>query len=112
MEHFVKISQALPGGRCGLCDVQLLPDDPEDVVLQGTHAKHLEYLYCGHYYHYGCLDKYINSPPFQDGKPCKVCGRRIWHHKFCRDTKLLEDRWAHKKAREREIKDVTDFLGF
>lgn len=38
------------------------------------------------------------------------CGQRLMHDKWALDPKKAEQRWAHKKARERELEEVVDFL--
>ena len=65
-------------------------------------------LYCNHIYHFKCVESYVSTPPF--GKGCLECGMRIQHNKLVTDPKVLEQRWVHKQAREREIADVADFL--
>ncbi|KAK3243954.1 hypothetical protein CYMTET_46417 [Cymbomonas tetramitiformis] len=100
--------QRLPRDICKICDGGLLPANPSDLPKLPK-DKQVERIYCGHYYHYGCLNKIMTVPPF--AKPCLTCGRRIYHHKWVSDIKVLEKRWATKQAREREIDDVVNFLG-
>jgi len=76
--------------------------------------KAAERIYCGHYFHFNCLDGFISTPPF--GKPCpvswyvifaeqqhptfssKACGKKVEHPKFTTDVKLLEKRWASEQV--------------
>jgi hypothetical protein len=44
------------------------------------------------------------------GKKCPKCGWRIYHDKWRVSEKVAEDRWAHQQARERELREVTEFL--
>ena len=45
-----------------------------------------------------------------EGKFCPTCGKQIFHEKFKVSAKVLEDRWAHKQAKQRELEEVVDFL--
>lgn len=67
-------------------------------------------MYCGHTYHFKCVDGHVRSPPF--GKTCLHCGAKLQHAKLLTDEKILEQRWIHQQAREREIKDVAEFMSF
>ena len=70
----------------------------------------VEWVYCKHVYHHACLDVYMKTPPFDGGKKCPKCGKRIYHEKWNISPELAEQRWAQKEARKREIEEVTDFL--
>ena len=65
-------------------------------------------LYCGHMYHFKCVEAYVSEPPF--GKKCLHCGQKIQHSRLMTDEKILEQRWTHEQARKREIADVTEFM--
>jgi len=65
-------------------------------------------LNCGHLYHFKCVEEYVSKPPF--GKTCHHCGVKIQHPKLMTDEKILEQRWVHQQARQREIEDVADFM--
>uniref|UniRef100_A0A336K616 CSON000972 protein n=1 Tax=Culicoides sonorensis TaxID=179676 RepID=A0A336K616_CULSO len=43
-------------------------------------------------------------------KEIKGCGQRLMHDKWALDPKKAEQRWAHKKARARELEEVEDFF--
>lgn len=43
-------------------------------------------------------------------KSTKVCGLRLMHDRWAIDPKKAEQRWAHKKARDRELEEVMDFF--
>ncbi|XP_065831503.1 uncharacterized protein [Oscarella lobularis] len=102
-------------GKCHVCGKKALPEDPKKVTSDPCGDSHVERVYCGHFYHYKCLDKYLQTPPFKGGKPClhTDCRKRIFHEKWkaSRDPKLAEDRWAHQEAKRRELDEVVDFLG-
>eukprot|EP01135_Chromosphaera_perkinsii_P000360 Nk52_evm7s78 gene=Nk52_evmTU7s78 len=103
--------------KCPLCKEKCFPEDPEEYKEQQyienkEHDKLIERVYCGHIYHHGCLDEYMNTPPFEkEGKLCLVCKSRIYHPKWTPDMKLSEARWAHKQAKAREINEVAEFMG-
>ncbi|XP_028397097.1 uncharacterized protein LOC114520946 [Dendronephthya gigantea] len=99
-----------PRETCPLCKLKTLPDNPEAVVKDPTDPNHLERVYCSHIYHFGCLDKYMKTPPFKD-KKCPACKSVIYHEKWNVTPKVAEDRWAHKEAKQRELEEVVDFLG-
>ena len=52
------------------------------------------------------------EPPFGKKKLCLVCGQVLHHHTINCDEKTLEQQWANKMAREREIREVAEFLDF
>lgn len=51
---------------------------------------------------------------FQDSNATRKdtigCGQRLMHDKWALDPKKAEQRWAHKKARHRELEEVEDFF--
>ena len=55
------------------------------------------------------MDQDMTTPPF--GKSCRVCGQRLYHPDWPATAAQLEKAWAMKQAREREIAEVTDFMG-
>lgn len=96
-----------PSENCPSCQKPVLPEDPS--IESPSHA--IEMVYCGHLYHYNCLDQLMTSPPFGEDKRCLSCGKRIFHDKWNVSAKLMEERWAHQEARKREVDEVADFLG-
>jgi len=99
-----------PSRLCKLCGKQALPDNPEDYPEAPDDENGVVWIYCNHIYHFGCMDKYMKTPPFTGGKKCLECGKRIYHEKWNITPKLAEERWAHQEARKREIDEVSDFL--
>ncbi|XP_043190803.1 uncharacterized protein LOC122364476 [Amphibalanus amphitrite] len=99
-----------PTDLCQHCKKVALPADPADVVEDGGADLHVERVYCGHLYHFGCLVQYMKTPPFDGGKKCELCGKRIFHEKYKVSPQLAEARWAQEQARERELGEVIDFL--
>ncbi|XP_038065267.1 uncharacterized protein LOC119735578 [Patiria miniata] len=99
-----------PTEVCHLCHEKAYPKKPEHVVNNPMHGRHIEWMYCGHLFHHGCVDEYMKTPPFTGGKKCPQCGKRLYHNKWNVTPKLAEDRWAHHQARQRELEEVTDFL--
>lgn len=100
-----------PLQTCPICQQRALPDDPKEAVTDPTDLKYVERVYCNHLFHYGCLDKYMKTPPFQGGKKCPACKQRIYHERWKITPKLAEERWAHHEAKKRELSEVVDFLG-
>jgi len=114
---------------CPVCKNSCLPQSPVDVITNEGDNRYVERAFCGHLYHAGCLKKYFREPPFvEGGKLCAAkskharpdgkgrgsveegCGQRLIHDKWALDPKKAELRWAHKKARDRELEEVVDFL--
>lgn len=97
---------------CALCKQKCFPDDPKNVITDMMADKYVERVYCGHLFHFGCMDAYMKVPPFVGGKICpfEPCGKRIYHDKWRASPELAEARWAHQQARERELAEVVDFL--
>lgn len=72
--------------KCSLCSRPALPEDPEvrtfrekldtvvrtrehlifhfQMVSQMKPTDNVVRVYCSHIFHYGCMDKYMNKPPF------------------------------------------------
>lgn len=99
-----------PTEKCSICRKNAFPEDPKDVTEVPQDPNFIDRVYCSHIYHYGCLDKYMKSPPFKGGKKCLVCQQFIYHDKWRESDQMREDRWAHEQARIREIDEVTEFL--
>ncbi|KAK2573035.1 hypothetical protein P5673_002065 [Acropora cervicornis] len=100
-----------PRELCPVCKQKALPDNPKDIVSDSSDQKFVERVYCNHLFHYGCLDKYMKTPPFTGGKKCPSCKQRIYHERWKITPKLAEERWAHHEAKKRELSEVVDFLG-
>ena len=101
---------AFPVEICPCCKKPALADDPEKCETNPNADMFVEWVYCKHVFHHACLDVYMKTPPFDGGKKCQKCGKRIYHEKWNISPELAEQRWAHKEARTREIEEVTDFL--
>ncbi|XP_071941194.1 uncharacterized protein [Antedon mediterranea] len=100
-----------PTEKCAVCKEYVFPTDPTHVVNDPHHGRHVEWVYCGHLFHNGCISEYMKTPPFTGGKKCPACGKRIYHDKWKITPKTAEERWAHEQARQRELEEVVDFLG-
>ena len=59
--------QRLPNEDCPVCSERLLPQDPAEIA-RVHHSKQAERIYCGHYYHFKCLEQFLSKPPFEGGK--------------------------------------------
>ncbi|XP_033113874.1 uncharacterized protein LOC117114335 [Anneissia japonica] len=103
--------QRYPMEKCVICKETAFPADPNHVVNDPQHGRHVEWVYCGHLFHHGCLSEYMKTPPFTGGKKCPSCGKRVYHEKWKIAPKTAEERWAHEQARQRELEEVVDFLG-
>ncbi|XP_072015615.1 uncharacterized protein [Amphiura filiformis] len=111
VEYLVKdCIRRFPVLPCPVCKERAFPKKPEHVINDPKSGRHVEWMYCGHVYHHGCVDAYMKIPPFTGGKKCPDCGKRIYHDKWNIAPKLSEDRWAHEQARQREIDEVVEFL--
>ncbi|XP_014666702.1 PREDICTED: uncharacterized protein LOC106808481 [Priapulus caudatus] len=97
---------------CALCKKACFPDDPKNVEKGELEYNYAEKVYCGHLFHYGCMDAYMKIPPFQGGKQCPNadCKKRIYHNKWRATPEVAEARWAHAQAKDRELAEVVDFL--
>jgi len=118
--------QMLPDAKCPCCQSPALPSDPtllEAMYHHNTNSQNADpkrrkeakamrpmRCYCGCWYHYKCLDKYMREPPFGASCPTKGCGRQVFHPHWPSDRKQLEREWAGHQARLREIDDAAMFL--
>ena len=110
--------QRLPDEKCPICKELTLPSDPNTLkalydpqssdIKARKQAKRKRPIrcYCGCWYHYACLDKFMTEPPFGAACPTPNCGRRVYHPEWPADMKELERGWAMKQARQREIEDA------
>eukprot|EP00968_Pinguiococcus_pyrenoidosus_P008701 scaffold641_cov237-Pinguiococcus_pyrenoidosus.AAC.9 len=100
----------IPRETCQVCEQRVFPENPDSDVLNDAEAplRPLR-VFCGHYFHWQCLDAWMSTPPFV--RYCKHCERRIYHPDWPSDHRIMERAWANKQAREREVNDVSDFLG-
>lgn len=110
IEFLSEIIHSIPKKVCPICEKKVMPDDPKNVVHEPKHVLHADKLFCDHYYHYGCLDTYMKTPPFEGGKKCINCNARIFHDKWKLPPTLIEKRWANKQARQRELDEVVEFM--
>ncbi len=119
--------QRLPTEKCPCCQSLTLPADPNK--LQSLYKSSSECktaaekkarkearafrpirCYCGCWYHYKCLNKFMTEPPFGASCPTAGCGRRVYHPDWPGDIKQLERTWASHQARLREIDDAAMFI--
>lgn len=127
VKFLVREVKRLPNEHCPVCAKLTLPNNPDDLqaLYQSSSDAKTEKekrarraaklrrpmrTYCGCWYHYNCLDKFLREPPF--GAECRTagCGRRVYHNEWPGDMKELERAWAAKQARAREIEDAAMFL--
>lgn len=97
-----------PLESCPVCKKRILPPEPSEMPTKPSDG--IERVYCGHLFHFRCLDKYMKAPPFATGKFCSSCGKQIFHEKWQISASVMEQRWAHKQAKQRELDEVMDFL--
>jgi len=98
---------------CPLCQRHLFPADPSEQISNSCDPDRIERIYCGHFYHFACIDHYMRTPPFsKDGKPCCAsgCGKKISHKLWDSDYRKLEKGWAVAEARRREVGEVAEML--
>ena len=113
--HFVdELAGRYPKEVCPICKKRMLPEISDNGSSPRSMSASFIRLWCGHLYHAKCLQEYLETPPFDKGKVCPSsnCKKRIFHAKFkqAANTKLAEDRWAHKMAHKREIQEIVSFL--
>ena len=84
--------QRYPVEACQVCRHTLFPPDPDQAIHNEKAAAHVERVYCGHAYHHDCLILYLKTPPFDGGKKCPGCGKRIYHEKWKVTPELAEAR--------------------
>jgi len=101
--------QRYPVELCQICRQRLFPEDPAAAIHNEKAAAHVERVYCGHAYHHDCLILYLKTPPFDGGKKCPGCQKRIYHEKWKVTPELAEARWASEQAKARELGDVIEF---
>ncbi|OAF70128.1 hypothetical protein A3Q56_02115 [Intoshia linei] len=92
---------------CPICEQNILPKDndkPEDQLPK------IERSYCGHLFHFECLDNFMKSPPFNAKKKCPLCCQVIFNESWNIDEFVVEQRWVHYQAHQRELSDIQDFL--
>jgi len=119
--------QHLPEAKCPCCQTLALPSDPNKLKAlyvassecktdkekkERKLARALRPIrcYCGCWYHFQCLDKFMTEPPFGIACPTEGCGRRVFHPDWPADISQLEREWASHQARLREIQDAAMFL--
>ena len=87
-------------------------DDPASAAAAAAYARRPLRVFCGHWFHYDCLDTWMRSPPFV--RQCPACSdppRRIWHPDWPADVRVLERAWSNKQEAARQLEDVKDFFG-
>ena len=92
VSFLVESVQRYPAEHCQVCRHRLFPPDPAMAVHNEKAAAHVERVYCGHAYHHDCLILYLKTPPFDGGKKCPGCGKRIYHEKWKVTPELAEAR--------------------
>ncbi|XP_047736743.1 uncharacterized protein LOC108682861 isoform X2 [Hyalella azteca] len=110
VKFLLEAVHSIPAAVCGVCCRTCLPPHPQDVPSSEDDPLSVERVYCGHFYHHACLDTYIKTPPFAGGKTCHSCSLKIYHDKWKLSPALVEARWAHKQARQRELDEAIDFF--
>jgi len=109
-KFLIESVQRYPNEKCQICRQVLFPPDPANAIHNEKAAAHVERVYCGHAYHHDCLILYLKTPPFQNGKNCPTCDKRIYHEKWKVTPELAEARWASEQAKARELGDVVEFI--
>lgn len=98
----------LSAESCPACEKSVLPADPALAMEFATtkSKSRPERVFCGHWYHWGCLEEWMSTPPF--GKVCPLCSQIVHHPDWTTDVKKLEKRWANEQNKERELDEVSD----
>jgi hypothetical protein len=110
MDRFVK---GMPNERCKACGKSLLPPTPAVHIacVAGERRARPVRVYCGHWYHHCCLDRFLKRPPFNKPCPDPECGQTVFHHKWERDVARLEKDWGKMQAKKEEEAVWEDFFG-
>ena len=110
MDRFVK---GMPNERCKACGKSLLPPTPAVHIacVAGERRARPVRVYCGHWYHHCCLDRFLKRPPFNKPCPDLECGQTVFHHKWERDVARLEKDWGKMQAKKQEEEVWEDFFG-
>lgn len=111
LEDFV---QKLPRCTSPTSGRKVFPDNPDKLKQLVDKKSKLRPIRasCGCWFIYEDLDKFLTEPPFGKHCPTESCnGARVFHKDWPSDVKKLEKMWAMKKAREREISEISDFFG-
>jgi len=73
-----------------------------------------ERLYCGHWFHYKCVEEYVNTEPFKRICPVEGCKEIAHSNNFKSDdisVKHREKRWVQEQARIGEEDDLDRLFG-
>jgi len=101
----------MPVEKCQACSKNVMPQNPQAPALVSLgHKNRPMRVFCGHWLHHSCLDKWLTTPPF--ARLCPACSRRIWHPDWPQDVKQLEKAWAKKEETAREKNDIASMMGF
>jgi len=124
-----RLVKPMPDEFCQECNKILLPEDPAelDKILakqeeskkgskkkQKKEDKHPERVFCGHWFHYCCLEEFVHRPPFGKKCPKPGCDQVVTHPLFPTDPKTLkamEHSWALDQAKKRELEEIADLMG-
>lgn len=127
VKFLIQKIQMLPDVVCPVCKERTLPKNPKHLkalYLKVNEAKNDKEkkarkaaklrrptrTYCGCWYHYDCLGKFMTEPPFGAACLSPDCSRRVFHPDWSSDIRILERGWAMQQARKREIEDAAMFL--
>ena len=101
----------MPVEACQACKKNVMPLNPQaPALINPGHKNRPIRVFCGHWLHHTCLDRWLTTPPF--ARQCPECNRRIWHPDWLQDVKQLEKAWAKKEETEREKNDIASMMGF
>lgn len=68
----------LPQEKCQACSKNIFADEPDaPAMTEKAHNLRPMRTFCGHWFHYECLNQWLTTPPFV--RNCALCSRRIWH---------------------------------
>eukprot|EP00041_Stephanoeca_diplocostata_P024015 m.600850 g.600850 ORF g.600850 m.600850 type:complete len:448 (-) comp22435_c0_seq3:2181-3524(-) len=119
MEEFV---HALPDMKCYVCSSRLFPKNPDKQAAlfidsdTGKRKAHMpeRTLCCAQWLHYRCFEKLMVEPDEHGSfkRMCQSCGRELEHRTLWRNRGAIEKKWLKEIERQREIADISDFMGF
>ena len=78
LKFCLEATLAFHSEECPICQLLVLPHDPNDLEKNDNKDTYVERVYCGHLFHQGCLKKYLQEPPFpKGGKLCPAKKRHL-----------------------------------
>ena len=108
--YFVRF---LPTAKCLLCGKKLVSNLKKE--NKNYQAMMPERCFCGHWFHYGCLDEMIIEPPFTHECPHDGCKETLASNNFSANEQAVkerEKRWTQEQSKKGEEASIDKLFGF